>query len=119
MELSEFGMRYLPHLSLKRQVFVDFITEWLNPIDCFDWKMMECWILYVDGASRGVGARIRLILQSPIGECLEQAVQLGFHASNNEAKYEALLLVRVSLTLSIQANHLDIQSDSQLVVSQM
>ena len=56
MELSEFGMRYLPHLSLKRQVFVDFITEWLNPIDCFDWKMMECWILYVDGASRGVGA---------------------------------------------------------------
>ncbi|RVW16613.1 Transposon Tf2-8 polyprotein [Vitis vinifera] len=32
-----------------------------------------------------------LLLQSPTGEHLEQAIRLGFPASNNEAEYEAIL----------------------------
>ncbi|RVW70037.1 hypothetical protein CK203_059045 [Vitis vinifera] len=61
---------------------------------------MEWWILYVDGASCDAGLGIGLVLQSPIREHLEQAVWLGFHALNNEAKYE-VLLVGISLALSI------------------
>ena len=79
---------------------------------------MECWILYVDGASRGVGAGIRLVLQSPIGECLEQVVRMGFCTLNNKAEYE-VVLVDIGLALSVQASHLNIWSDSQLVVNQV
>ncbi|RVW28042.1 hypothetical protein CK203_097974 [Vitis vinifera] len=39
-------------------------------------------------ASRALRSKIGLLLQSPIGEQLEQAIQLGFLVSNNEAEYE-------------------------------
>ena len=61
---------------------------------------MEWWILYVDGSLCGVGAGIGFVLQFPIGEHLEQAIWLGFYASNNEAMYE-VLLVGISLALSV------------------
>ncbi|KAL6316277.1 hypothetical protein AAG906_017907 [Vitis piasezkii] len=62
--------------------------------------MREWWILYVDVVSCDEGARVVLVLQSPTRECLEQAVQLGFHASNKEVEYGALL-VGVSLALLV------------------
>ena len=43
---------------------------------------------------------------------------MGFHALNNKAEYEALL-VGIGLVLSVQASHLDIWSDSQLLVNQV
>nr|CAN74514.1 hypothetical protein VITISV_008334 [Vitis vinifera] len=49
---------------------------------------------------------------------LEKAVRLGFHSSNNEVGYEALL-IGISLALLVQASHLNIRSDSQLVVNQV
>ena len=79
---------------------MDFIAKWPNPVDCFDWKTVEKWILHVDGASYGVGIGIELVLQFPIGECLRQVVWLSFHALNDEAKYEALH-VEVSLALLV------------------
>ena len=118
VELSEFDLWNLPYLSLKVQVLEDFIIEWLDSEDRSDQKTMEWWILYVDGASHGVEMGIRLVLQSLTGEHLEQTVWLGFHTSNNEAEYDAIF-VGISLELSIQASHLDIQSDSQLVVNQV
>ncbi|RVW34465.1 Retrovirus-related Pol polyprotein from transposon opus [Vitis vinifera] len=51
----------------------------------------EWWTLRVDGASRSSGSGVGLLLQSPTGEHLEQAIRLGFPASNNEAEYEAIL----------------------------
>ena len=85
---------------MKGQVLVDFIAKWPNPVDCFDWKTVEKWILHVNGASYGVGTGIGLVLQFPIGECLRQVVWLSFHALNDEAKYEALH-VEVSLALLV------------------
>ena len=43
---------------------------------------------------------------------------MGFHSSNNEVGYEALL-IGISLALLVQASHLNIRSDSQLVVNQV
>ncbi|RVW65534.1 Transposon Ty3-I Gag-Pol polyprotein [Vitis vinifera] len=51
----------------------------------------------------------------PTGEHLEQAIRLGFSASNNEAEYEAILS-GLDLALALSVSKLRIYSDSQLVV---
>lgn len=71
--------------------------------------------MYVDGAFQALGFGIGLLLQSQTGEQLEQAIRLGFLASNNEAEYEAILS-GLNLTLALSASKLEICSDSQLVV---
>ena len=72
----------------------------------------------MDGASRQTGASICLQLKSSGGDKIEQAIRLGFGASNNESKYEAIL-AEIKLGTAISANKLIIQSDSQLVVGQI
>ena len=57
-------------------------------------------------------------LTSPTGERIEQAVQLGFRATNNESEYEATI-AGLELVLAMGADSLSIQSDSQLVVRQV
>ena len=56
-----------------------------------------------------------LLLQSPTGEQLEQAIRLRFLASNNEVEYEAILF-RLNLALALFVSKLRIYSDSQLVM---
>ena len=70
------------------------------------------------GASRHSGAGIGLLLTSPTGERIEQAIRLGFSASNNESEYE-VMIVGLELALAVGANCLLIRSDSQLVVGQV
>ena len=53
-------------------------------------------------------------LKSPTKEKIEQAIRLGFSASNNESEYEAIL-ARIELTAIVSVDKLMIQSDSQLV----
>ncbi|RVW51200.1 hypothetical protein CK203_084674 [Vitis vinifera] len=68
--------------------------------------------------SRGIGGRrnqVGLLLQSPTGEHLEQAIRLGFPASNNEVEYEAILS-GLDLALALSVSKLRVYSDSQLVV---
>ena len=72
----------------------------------------------VDRASRSSGSGVGLLLQSPTGEQLEQAIQLGFPTSNNEAEYKAILS-GLDLTLALSVSKLQIYSDSQLVVKHM
>ena len=76
------------------------------------------WTLNVNGASRETGAGISLQLRSPTGEKIEQAIRLGFSASNNESEYEAIL-AEIELSATMSANKLLIRSDSQLVVGQV
>ena len=49
---------------------------------------------------------------------MEYALIFGFQASNNEAEYEAII-VELSLAHSMEADQLEIYSDSQLVVKQI
>ena len=51
----------------------------------------------MDGASGQTRAGVGLQLKAPIGERVEQAIQLDFPASNNETKYVAIL-ARIDLT---------------------
>ncbi|RVW68796.1 Gag-Pol polyprotein [Vitis vinifera] len=89
IELSEFGIEFQPRLSMKGQVMADFVLEYSRrPSQHHESSKQEWWTLRVDGASRSSGSGVGLLLQSPTGEHLEQAIRLGFSASNNEAEYE-------------------------------
>ncbi|RVW68609.1 hypothetical protein CK203_058859 [Vitis vinifera] len=115
IELSEFGIEFQPRLSKKGQVMADFVLEYSRrPNQHHESSEQEWWTLRVDGASRSSGSGVGL-LQSPTGEHLEQAIRLGFSASNNEAEYEAILS-GLDLALALSVSKLRIYSDSQLVV---
>ena len=49
---------------------------------------------------------------------MEYALRLGFQASNNEAEYEAVI-VGLNLAHSMEADQLEVSSDSQLVVKEI
>lgn len=103
----------------KGQVMVDFIAEIPQKSSQLVGLSEEgWWILYIDRAFQVSGSKVGLILQSPTGEQLEQAIWLGFLASNNEVEYE-VILSGLSLALAQTASKLEICSDSQLVVGQI
>ena len=116
IELSEYGIQYKSRLSKKGQVLADFIAKLpqseARP-DSSDW-----WILNINEASRQTGVGINLQLRSPSGDKIEQAIQLGFGASNNELEYEAIL-AELELAATLSAYKHLICSDSQLVVGQV
>ncbi|KAI5352420.1 hypothetical protein L3X38_005311 [Prunus dulcis] len=70
-----------------------------------------------DGASNQKGARVGVVITTPDGTLLEQAITLGFPASNNEAEYEALL-ASLSLAKELATKKLAIYSYSQLITNQ-
>ena len=121
IELSEFDIRYKPKTAIKGQVLDDFVMEFISTepakhvpkeIDPSIWK------LFVDGAANAQGNGAGLILTSPEGINIEYAFRFGFHTSNNEAEYEAVI-AGLNLAHSLEVDRLEICSDSQLVVRQI
>ena len=76
------------------------------------------WQVYMDGTSNCRGAGVGIILISLEGIRVEKSFRLGFPASNNEVKYETLL-VRLRMSRQIGANMIQLHCDSWLVVSQV
>ena len=72
----------------------------------------------MDKASNSKGSRAGIVLVSPEGLVLEQAVRLKFSASNNEAEYEALM-IGFRTARKLGASHLQVFCDSQLVANQI
>lgn len=68
--------------------------EMLNVVDN---STLGIWALSVDDLSNIKGSELGLVLRSPKEVVVEQAISCGFKATNNEAKYEALI---VGLTLA-------------------
>ena len=121
IELSEFDIRYKPKNAIKGQVLADFVMEFA-PIELAEPTRSEdnlpIWKLSVDGASNAQGSGAGLILTSPEGIDIEYALRFGFHASNNEAEYEAVI-AGLNLAHSLEVDQLEVSSDSQLVVRQI
>ena len=107
IELSEFGIQYKPRLAKKGQVLTYFLVE--IPQSRANQASLNWWILNVDGASRQTGASIGLQLKSSVGERIEQAIHLGFSASNNESEYEAIL-AEIELAITVSTDRLLIRS---------
>ena len=59
----------------------------------------------MDDASRQIRDGVDLQLRAPVGEMIEQAIWLGFPASNSEIEYEAIL-ARVDLAKSLSLEKL-------------
>lgn len=71
IELSEYGIKYQPMLSIKGQVMADFIAEIPQSYQLTEPCREGWWILHVDGASRASRFEVYLLLQSPTREQLE------------------------------------------------
>ncbi|XP_074352581.1 uncharacterized protein LOC141691723 [Apium graveolens] len=77
----------------------------------------DCWKLYVDGSSTAERSRAGLILISPEGFTIQQAINFAFKATNNQAEYEALIS-GLNLAKSLGISKMVVYSDSQIVVKQ-
>ncbi|KAM1647787.1 hypothetical protein ACFX2K_009274 [Malus domestica] len=99
--LGEFDISYQPKPAEKGQA--------LRKIE----QTAPTWSLYVDGSSNQQGCEAGLVRTTPDKVAMKYALRFKFKASNNEVEYEALI---AGLRL---AKHLDIFSNSQLVVNQV
>ncbi|XP_065017249.1 uncharacterized protein LOC135643811 [Musa acuminata AAA Group] len=118
IELNEHDIRYVPRTTIKAQSVADFIAE-LTQIENESLSQPpEAWILHVDGSANSKGAGAGLVLRAPDRRSFERSLRFGFRATNNEAKYEALLAgLRLALEMQVVALH--VHTDSQLVAEQL
>ena len=75
------------------------------------------WKVFVDGASNASRVGAGIVIITPEGIKLKHSFRLGFKASNNKAKYEALL-TRLRVVFDLGTKEVKIYSDSRLVVNQ-
>jgi hypothetical protein len=125
--LGSLGVEYKPRTAIKRQVLAEFLAEFqhdpsnsssLIPAETQPGLVTERWELYVDRASNSRGSGAGIVLVSPKGLILEQAVRLTFLTSNNEAEYKALM-IGLKTTEKLSASHLQVFCDSQLMANQI
>ncbi|XP_014499255.1 uncharacterized protein LOC106760320 [Vigna radiata var. radiata] len=109
IELSEFGLRFEPHGSIKGQHLADFTAE-LSPA-----IIPPTWTLSMDGSLDRKGGGAGVVLEGPNGELVEQAISFNFQLSNNQAEYEALIS-GLLLAVELEIERLECRMDSQLVV---
>jgi hypothetical protein len=93
--LIEYDLAYESLKSIKGHVVADFIivhsvdqngNESCNLVSICPWK------LFFDGSACREGQSVGVVLVSPRGAIFEQSVRLEYFCTNNEAKYEAILL---------------------------
>jgi ribonuclease HI len=78
----------------------------------------ELWTMYFDGSLMKTGAGAGLLFISPLEKHLRYVIRLHFSASNNVAKYEALVNgLRIAVEPGVR--RLDAHGDSQLVIDQV
>nr|XP_025638546.1 uncharacterized protein LOC112733717 [Arachis hypogaea] len=113
VELSQFDIKFEPRYAIKAQAMADFIAE-MTPGN----TPPEAWKLHVDGSSNVTSGGAGVILESQNGVVIEQSVRYDFPVSNNQAEYEALL-AGLTLASEVGAKVLEINTDSQVVSSQI
>uniref|UniRef100_A0A2N9ED79 Uncharacterized protein n=1 Tax=Fagus sylvatica TaxID=28930 RepID=A0A2N9ED79_FAGSY len=120
IELSEFDIDYRPRTAIKAQFLADFIAEFTLKDDepTEDVEQTSKWTVNIDDSSTKDAGRVGIVLKSPEGDTLKQAVQLQYPTTNNEAEYETLL-VGLKMAKTLEATEIDVLSDSQLVVGQV
>ncbi|MBM2831760.1 MAG: ribonuclease [Dehalococcoidia bacterium] len=86
------------------------------------WSGGESLVLYVDGSAKpNPGpARIGALLENDGGEKMKTLSRSIGWATNNEAEYRALLAgLEMAAAVSHKSNHLEVRSDSELMVRQL
>ena len=94
-KLGTFDIRYKPRNSIKGQVLADFVAEF-TPSSRASFMICQVtvrwWKVYMDEVCSARGSGVRVVLMSPKGVRVEKSLRLGFQASNDKAKYEALIV---------------------------
>nr|GEY68887.1 reverse transcriptase domain-containing protein [Tanacetum cinerariifolium] len=122
IELGDYAIHYKPSVSVKGHILADFIVERPEE-DSSDTPMEEegelpePWILFTDGSSSTDGSEAGLILTNPERMEFTYAVRFRFDATNNEAKYEALI-AGLRIAEQIGGKNLEANVDSRLVANQ-
>ncbi|KAK1424744.1 hypothetical protein QVD17_20082 [Tagetes erecta] len=125
VEISALTIIFKPRTAMKGQVIADFLaeipTEYPVEVNGDSENMAEdqtFWNLYTDGAANSNGVGLGVLLVSPEGKEITQALKLNFKASNNETEYEALI---AGLRLAIKQGVLMLRAhvDSLLVANQV
>ncbi|GJY33238.1 reverse transcriptase domain-containing protein, partial [Tanacetum coccineum] len=122
-ELEGYDIQYRTRTSIKGQILADFIVE--RPDEespdepmAEPKELPEPWTLFTDGSSYIDGSGARLILTNPEGVEFTYAMRFRFEATNNEAKYEALIAgLRIAEHKGIK--NLQANVDSCLVANQV
>ncbi|GJR01392.1 reverse transcriptase domain-containing protein [Tanacetum coccineum] len=113
----------LPRISIKGQILADFIVERPeeeSPDELMTEpeELLEPWTLFTDGSSCIDGSGAGLILTNPEGVEFTYAMRFRFEATNNEAKYEALIAgLRIAEQMGVK--NLQANVDSRLVANQV
>ncbi|XP_074278375.1 uncharacterized protein LOC141601966 [Silene latifolia] len=125
VHLSGYDLKFEPRTAIKSQCSATFVSDFAKDtphpgrtdiLNLEEDKGEQVWELHVDGASNAKGAGVGLVLKSPQGDLIVQAVRCEFKATNNEAEYEALIL-GLKLALDLKIKHLQVCSDSKLIVN--
>jgi ribonuclease HI len=104
--------------AIKSQVLADFLAEWVDTQLPIAPIQAELWTMYFDGSLMKSGTGAGLLFISPLGKHVRYVLCLHFSASNNVAKYEALVNgLRIAVELGVR--RLDAHGDSQLVIDQV
>nr|GEY91807.1 reverse transcriptase domain-containing protein [Tanacetum cinerariifolium] len=107
-----------PMTSIKGQILVDFLKEMPGNASqgvSVAVTQEEPWTLFTDGSSCVDGSGAWLILKNPEGVEFTYALRFQFAASNNEAKYEALIAgLRIATQMGVQ--NIQANVDSKLVL---
>jgi ribonuclease HI len=118
VELMGETLSFAPREAIKSQVLADFLAEGVDtqlptaPIQA------ELWTMYFDVSLMKTGAGAGLLFISPLGKHVRYVLRLHFPASNNVAKYEALVN-GLCIAVELGVRRLDARGDSQLVIDQV
>ncbi|XP_070057415.1 uncharacterized protein [Nicotiana tomentosiformis] len=118
--ISEFDMEYKTQTATKSQVLADFMVDFspkMMPLAAKEAVLVSgiisgVWTLFTDGASNVKGSDLGIVLITPSGKTLRQAIR-SVPLTNNEAKYEALF-ARLELARGLGSVVIEIKCDSQL-----
>ncbi|KAJ0856311.1 putative ribonuclease H [Helianthus annuus] len=123
VKLSAYDLVYEPRNAIKSQALADFVADFSSDIqDEVDLEVQQLgessgsWTLYTDGASNVRGVGLGILLKSPQGDILPQAIRCEFPATNNEAEYEALI-AGLELAKSMSIKNLQVYVDSLLITN--
>ncbi|KAL0456629.1 UNVERIFIED_CONTAM: hypothetical protein Slati_1002100 [Sesamum latifolium] len=91
IELSEYGISYLPRTTIKAQTLADFVSKMTGTTQ-EEVSEEKPWLLHVDRSSTAQGSGAGVVLTTPQGDDMKFTIKFEFKASNNKAGYEALIL---------------------------
>jgi hypothetical protein len=117
-ELASHTIQYKPRMTIKSQILTDFFADWGENQYLSPAPDSTYWQMNFDGSKMRGGLGAGVILTSPKGDKLHCMLQIQFTASNNVAKYEALVH-GLKLAKEIGIWRILCFGDSDLVVHQV